>query len=730
MSNSFSGQSQRLSSPSLSTDINQPTTNQNPLNVAILPLSASSNAPIAGQPLVVYDGSTNRLLDSTNGAANGPWFYYQSTTQFLGGTATNSVVSGGTRLVTDNSAYAGYINYQIGGTPTNPQLTTLNNNFPVLDRTTGYVISFTARLESETTRTATANKNGDNLDDRAGFSVTIIGNDQRGIELGFWSDRIWAQNDGAAEPTPNNLQNTLFTQGEGVNFNTTTQAVKYDLAVIGNTYSLFADNNRILTGNIRDYTAFQPSSYNVNSLFGSITVNPPDPYEQPNFVFFGDNTPTAGATVSISNVAVTTNQNIPNQTVNFGESTPALRLKVADVDNNTLTITGTSNDQGLIANSNIVIAGTGSDRTIIVTPSANLAGTARITLTISDGTNTINRVFSVTVNPVEITESQTKHDFDGDGKAEVLWRNLTTGQNAIWQLNNFAIGNSALIDPVITDANWKLVTTGDFNGDGKADMLWRNTATGENAVWLRNGFNAFDPNSAENSRRVITTAPIGWNIVGTSDLNGDGNDDIVWRNQTTGENAAWLMNGFSANTQFLSNRTIPLDWEIVGIGYLDGDDNADLVWRNRQNGENAIWLMNGTQVKEARFIRTITDQNWRIVGVADSNNDGIDEIAWQNQSNGETAIWSVNTTQLNGDNFTTTAEFVVKNNTRMTVTSDWKFEAFSDYNDDGKADFLWRNYLTGETALWWLDQFNVTQNEFITANGSVLRNSTNWEITL
>ena len=27
----------------------------------------------------------------------------------------------------------------------------------------------------------------------------------------------------------------------------------------------------------------------------------------------------------------------------------------------------------------------------------------------------------------------------------------------------------------------------DFNGDGKADIFWRNTATGHNQIWLMNG---------------------------------------------------------------------------------------------------------------------------------------------------------------------------------------------------------------------------------------------------
>ena len=34
--------------------------------------------------------------------------------------------------------------------------------------------------------------------------------------------------------------------------------------------------------------------------------------------------------------------------------------------------------------------------------------------------------------------------------------------------------------------NWSMAQTGDFNGDGKSDLLWRDTA-GDTSIWFMNG---------------------------------------------------------------------------------------------------------------------------------------------------------------------------------------------------------------------------------------------------
>jgi hypothetical protein len=50
-----------------------------------------------------------------------------------------------------------------------------------------------------------------------------------------------------------------------------------------------------------------------------------------------------------------------------------------------------------------------------------------------------------------------------------------------------------------------LVLTGDFNGDGMTDMLWRNTASGDASIWFMNGM-------AIASTGAVGNIPTSWNV--------------------------------------------------------------------------------------------------------------------------------------------------------------------------------------------------------------------------
>jgi phospholipase/lecithinase/hemolysin len=128
--------------------------------------------------------------------------------------------------------------------------------------------------------------------------------------------------------------------------------------------------------------------------------------------------------------------------------------------------------------------------------------------------------------------------------------------------------------------------THDYNGDGKSDIIWRDTISGATAAWMMNGGQVL-------SSGGFGIVPNAWSIVGQRDFNGDGKYDLLWRD-TSGNTVIWFLNGATVtSTGSLGN--IPNNWKVVATGDFDGDGKGDILWQDT-SGNLAMWLMNGTAV--------------------------------------------------------------------------------------------------------------------------------------
>jgi VCBS repeat protein/acetyl xylan esterase AXE1 len=110
------------------------------------------------------------------------------------------------------------------------------------------------------------------------------------------------------------------------------------------------------------------------------------------------------------------------------------------------------------------------------------------------------------------------------------------------------------------------------------------------ALLSRGLFAGIPPQPFVLARPELDTVPLTWEIVGTGDFNGDGRADLVWRNQETGAVVLWLLDGGTILARPELD-TMPLTWEIVGTGDFNGDGRAELVWRNQETGTVVLWLL-------------------------------------------------------------------------------------------------------------------------------------------
>jgi hypothetical protein len=310
-----------------------------------------------------------------------------------------------------------------------------------------------------------------------------------------------------------------------------------------------------------------------------------------------------------------------------------------------------------------------------------------ITWTVNDGSGSNNVATATTT----IDLASPKNDFNGDSVSDVSFQDSSSGLPLIDFLHNSTVATSATLPNPST--TWNIVGSGDFNGDGHADILWQNTG-GTPAIWLMNG-------SSLIGGFALPNPGTSWHEIGTGDFNADGKSDIVLQN-TDGTPAIWLMNGTSLTGGFALPNPSPA-WHLVGTGDFNADGKSDLVFQNT-DGTPAIWLMNGTSLTGG-FALPNPSPAWHLVGTGDFNGDGSSDLVFQN-TDGTPAVWLMNGTSL-------TTGVALPN-----PGSGTQLIGTGDFNGDGKSDLLFQNTATGTPVVWTMNGTTVTAQNTLPNPGS------------
>jgi probable HAF family extracellular repeat protein len=238
-------------------------------------------------------------------------------------------------------------------------------------------------------------------------------------------------------------------------------------------------------------------------------------------------------------------------------------------------------------------------------------------------------------------------DFNSDGKPDLIWQNQASGLTGVWFMDGVTQSGWSYFNPVqAPDTTWKIVGSEDFNADGKRDIVWQNQASGHIGVWFmdgvtQSGWSYFNPVQAPDTS---------WKIAAIGDFNSDGKPDLIWQSEVTSQIAVWFLDGvnLASPSYFNPGQAPDADWKIMGVSDFNGDGQADLVWQNQATGHIGVWFMHGVTQSGWSYLdpSQVLDTNWKIVGMDYFNFDSKPDLIWQNQATGQIGVWFMDGTVL------------------------------------------------------------------------------------
>lgn len=204
----------------------------------------------------------------------------------------------------------------------------------------------------------------------------------------------------------------------------------------------------------------------------------------------------------------------------------------------------------------------------------------------SDPATIATATFPAAVGPGSPWTIQAVGDMDGDSVADILWRNGSTGEVFIWYMKS-----DGTIDQTLSLGNiplsFQIRALADVDGDWIKDIVWLQASTGQVVIWNMH------PNGSYTAWFPLSVgAGSGWDIYRVGDFDGDGREDLMWR-KTDGTTVISYMAGPAvAASQFLPG--VPLSaWRLEAVGDYDGDGHEDLLWTSLSDGNVLIWRMHG-----------------------------------------------------------------------------------------------------------------------------------------
>jgi hypothetical protein len=251
--------------------------------------------------------------------------------------------------------------------------------------------------------------------------------------------------------------------------------------------------------------------------------------------------------------------------------------------------------------------------------------------------------------------------------------------------------SAALQDP---GAGRQLVGSGDFDGNGTADLVYWDSSTGGVVVYYYDG--------ATYTGSASLQAQPGWKVVAVADVNGNGTPDLIWQNISDSQyNANAVSVNYYGGTggatlegwAWMNQAGEPAGWNVVGAADFDGNGTPDLVWQYAPTTDVTVNYYsyseaNGPTYTGWAWLNSSGDPGWAVVGVADMNQDGVPDLIWINNSDSQYATGAVTVNYYGGPGGATLEGWAWLNQAGI---SGWIVGALADMNGGGEPDLIWQD---------------------------------------
>lgn len=246
--------------------------------------------------------------------------------------------------------------------------------------------------------------------------------------------------------------------------------------------------------------------------------------------------------------------------------------------------------------------------------------------------------------------SLVRGDFNDDGETDLLFRNSAFTQHSVWTMNDLTRIASVAVTPDVADPNQRAVCTEDFSGDSRTDIVFWNQSTGSVEFWTMGGPTG---TTRQGVLPLQGTAPLStdWNVAACGDVDGDGNADILWRNVVTQKLKVWLMDNdtWQADRVPTPSQAVDGNWAVVALLDFNGDGAPDLHWYNSTSGSNVHWFMDQNLVRVSGQFTTppnAGNNNWKVVAAGDYGQGslgappvGAGDVIFRNETSGRIVGW-------------------------------------------------------------------------------------------